>query len=244
MDKGHFMMTEIEHLFSDSVYSLPELDCTEVIEAFFGNESLKGKRVLDAGCRHGEYTNAFKKIGAIPYGIDINASCIEYAKCKYPALENHFICGDICSLSNIDANYFDIIYCVGTMPYLNQSQALKAIKEFQRITKPGGKILLVFQTNKSLLFLLVTKLFNLIPLYIYMKTIVPFLSILMFPFAPLLLGRKVSLSYLKYGVFVSLRSIHYGSPEMLSHYQIKTPNFRGFSAKCNESYLISVGNKR
>ena len=123
-------MSEIEDLFSEPYFINSEDSCIEVITKYFSKEKLEGLKILDAGCRFGEYTSALKKLRAQPTGVDINSQCIKHAIYRYPELAEQFFVADICNMKQISDNEFDIVYCLGTMPYLDKNQVFKAIDEF------------------------------------------------------------------------------------------------------------------
>ncbi|EKD93432.1 MAG: 3-demethylubiquinone-9 3-methyltransferase [uncultured bacterium] len=230
-DHSHFFNHEIE-------------ESKNLIRAYFSPKELEGKNVLDAGCRIGYNSEAFLKEGCrYVKGVDLSAKCIQEAQKLYKKKNIEFSLGNITKLMYQDSE-FDIVFCVGTLPYLHQQDLEKALKEFLRVIKPGGILLLSFQKEKNILIRMATFLANHLPLGFYFK-IIHFAAYLLYPFSKTLIGRQVSVNYIKYDVLLSLRGLHYGTPYAIPvHYRIKTAETEYSSEKMSTTYKIKINERK
>ncbi len=93
-------------------------------------------RVLDIGCGPAVMTKEITDRGFTYDGIDISEVMIGEAKKKFPAAS--FSVG---AVENISApnNAYDVIVAMGLVEYVTDDSA--AIREMQRVLKPGGRLL-------------------------------------------------------------------------------------------------------
>ncbi|TDJ04035.1 MAG: class I SAM-dependent methyltransferase [Deltaproteobacteria bacterium] len=197
-----------------------------LIDHYFPDYNFKNKRVLDTGCRNGGLTNFIFEKGAEVTGIDLNNRAIEKARSLFKG--PNFLVGNILDLDMFENNYFDLIICTGTLPYLNSNEKMRAIEEFNRILRPDGKILLAFQKDKNLLFRSVVGIYNLFPKYIR--------PLLMF-IAPYILKNSDSL-YIKYAIVEGLINIHFGYPDFLNKNEVATTDSRIISSRFSKSFIL------
>lgn len=94
------------------------------------------KKILDQGCGTGEYSLLF---GEKYTGLDYDRNYINDAKKKYPG---KFIIASADKMPFKD-NSFDVVFAVGLHHHLDDFQARKAFKESIRVTKKGGKVIIV-----------------------------------------------------------------------------------------------------
>jgi len=108
--------------------------------ALLGN--VKRKKVLDAGCGSGIYSNLLAKKGAKVSGLELSKEMLDIAKdyCKYYKID--FKQGSIDNIPYKN-NSFDIILSSLVIHYLKNPE--KAFKEFNRVLKKNGT--LVFSTH-------------------------------------------------------------------------------------------------
>ncbi len=98
---------------------------------------LAGKRVLDAGCGTGRYSDVLKDSGAEIVCLDYSYA-IDVAYENLSALPNvHMIQGDILNLPFRD-DLFDFIYSVGVLHHTPSTR--KAFQSLVRKLAPGGRI--------------------------------------------------------------------------------------------------------
>ncbi len=110
------------------------------VERLLGDVS--GKRLLDAGCGEGYLSRYYARKGAIVTGVDISPSLLKFAREESQdiGLDVTYIEEDICHLSSIDDDSFDIV--LSNLVLLNVPCYIDAIKSFNRVLKMGG--ILVF----------------------------------------------------------------------------------------------------
>lgn len=232
------MRAEAEDVFgAEAAFAPTDSERERVVGAYFSPADLRGRRVLDAGCHAGGYAAVFSRLGAVPYGVDLEAGAIEKAKRDHPGFSDHFHQASVCSLGMFPDAFFDVVFCFGVMPYLDPAQTRAALAEFRRVTRPGGKMLLVFQKDKSAPLRAATRLLNLLPLRLY-RALAPVFAAAALPAAPLLIGRRVTFAFMRDGVFMSLRGIHFGVPPGLEAFTVPTPDCGAVSAATSVSCLV------
>lgn len=107
------------------------------IKKFLLKQIPKGaKKILDQGCGTGEYSLLFGKKYT---GVDYDKNYIEHARKIYPGT---FIVGDAAHMPLKDSQ-FDVTFAVGLHHHLTDTQAKKAISESLRVTKRGGKVVII-----------------------------------------------------------------------------------------------------
>ena len=96
----------------------------------------EGEHILDAGCGDGYYSVLIKKVGAVPFGIDISEKMIT-------SLATHGITGQVAALENFDLDIkFDKILCAGAMEFLNSPEA--ALNNFAAHLKDTGTLVILY----------------------------------------------------------------------------------------------------
>jgi demethylmenaquinone methyltransferase/2-methoxy-6-polyprenyl-1,4-benzoquinol methylase len=160
MDKKGIKKTGVKNLFNNisGRYDLTNVFISLGIIKYwrkrFSDKILgKEKAILDACCGTGISTSAIqKKVGrdAKIFGVDFASEMLEIAKNKFAALhpDMTFMGGDVTELEFPD-DYFDLITIV--FGIRNISDRKKALKEFLRAAKPGGRfICMEFNYPKNL----------------------------------------------------------------------------------------------
>lgn len=98
------------------------------------------KSVLEIGCATGKSSlQAYKKT-RMYFGIDSDIRVINFCKKQYHDSNLSFL---LCSAENLlfDSEFFDIVFVPWVLNYIQEKD--KAINEFFRVLKPGGKLVLV-----------------------------------------------------------------------------------------------------
>ena len=98
---------------------------------------LRGKSVLDVGCGKGRGLYLLKGFNIV--GVDPNKNDLNIAKKEN--LNAKFIYGFVPPIKFPD-NSFDNIVCVGVIQHINSKKIPFLIKEFYRVLKPNGKLIL------------------------------------------------------------------------------------------------------
>lgn len=227
--------------FDYSEYQISEKEVKKFVESVFKDKEIKNKTILDAGCRLGEYSNYLAKKGAKSViGIDISKKSIERAKLLNKSKKIKFHAEDIRNLSRLKDSTFDIVFCIGTMPYIPPKEIPKVLKEFTRVTKSNGTVLVLFQKPKGIIGSTARFTANILPLKIWMSIADTFSPVLA-PLASLILKRKISREYLKYGIFLSLRGVYFGIPVKIpGKFKIQTPSCENYSEETTISYKIKI----
>lgn len=117
---------------------------------------------LDAGCGTGYAVGeAARRVNnkGVFYGIDLSSKMIEKAKEHFKGLSNfYFITANVESIP-LESNYFDVIICTNSFHhYYNPG---KALNEFYRLLKKGGKVYILDPTADTLFIKLADKVIKL-----------------------------------------------------------------------------------
>lgn len=105
----------------------------------FARQLVTGLNVLDAACGEG-YGSALLATAALSVtGVDLSESAIAHARGRYSADHLRFMVSDCLELPFED-DEFDCIVSFETLEHLENHQGL--MREFRRVLKPGGFLLL------------------------------------------------------------------------------------------------------
>ncbi|MEE0205826.1 MAG: class I SAM-dependent methyltransferase [Peptococcaceae bacterium] len=126
------------------------VDALETECAFSLFTPAPGMRVLDAGCGTGNFSLKMAALGAHVEGIDLSAPMIGYAREKAAASpyaeQLHFQVADLYELPFPD-EYFDAVLSMAAFEFIHDDQ--RALDEFMRVVKPGGRVLIGTITGDS-----------------------------------------------------------------------------------------------
>ncbi len=100
----------------------------------------KGEKILEAGSGTGNLALEIKKRGAEVIGFDISEEGLNRHKLKDP--EANIILGDLTKKLPFPDNYFNKICSNNTLYAIPIEKRKDVMREFYRISKPGGKILI------------------------------------------------------------------------------------------------------
>ena len=126
------------------------VDALETECAFSLFQPTAGMRVLDAGCGTGNFSLKMAALGATVEGVDLSAPMIGYAKEKAQASsyadQLHFQVGDLYDLPFADES-FDAVLSMAAFEFIHEDW--RALEEFMRVVKPGGRVLIGTITGNS-----------------------------------------------------------------------------------------------
>ena len=105
--------------------------------------------VLDAGCGSGVISGFLGAYGASVLGIDGNREAIRFAASKFEKRNVHFMAGLVDDDLKIE-KLVDKIYCLEVIEHIHYNQAMKMLRSFYNILKPGGRVLLTTPNYRSL----------------------------------------------------------------------------------------------
>ncbi len=95
---------------------------------------LAGKRILDAGCGVGAFSEPWAKANTV-VGVDFSEKSLEFAAAR--GLQT--LSADLTSLP-FGTGSFDLVVCIGVIQLIENYRPVLA--ELARVTKPGGMLLL------------------------------------------------------------------------------------------------------
>lgn len=126
------------------------VDALETECAFGLFQPSPGMRVCDAGCGTGNFSLKMAALGATVEGVDLSETMITYAKEKAAtspfADRLSFQVGDLYKLPFPD-NHFDSVLSMAAFEFIHEDR--RALEEFMRVTKPGGRVLIGTITGNS-----------------------------------------------------------------------------------------------
>lgn len=109
----------------------------------------KNMKVIDFGCGRGELSYQIALTGANVLGMDYSKEAIKIAKTlpkpKKGSLK--FILNKNLKIPKKSSS-IDLIFFIDVLEHLYPKQALQILKEFHRVLKPGGKIILHTAPNR------------------------------------------------------------------------------------------------
>ncbi len=150
----HF--SSISHVYNERNYQLagkrakyPDI----AIRHKYFLEMLQGTsgRVLEVGCGSGQMQLDLARRGYEMYGLDIAAGMVQATRKllreNLPNYKPRLLVGDIEALGFPD-NFFDLVLAAGVIEYLRSDK--KSFREFSRVLKPGGMIILSVRNKVNL----------------------------------------------------------------------------------------------
>ena len=108
------------------------------------------KSVCDAACGFGAYSLAFASNGFQVKSFDISPTAVDFTR---RGLERYGMAVDVKTASILSTGYedaaFDGVIACSVMDHLTAADAEKALAELYRITRPGGLLLVSFDTPEE-----------------------------------------------------------------------------------------------
>jgi len=100
--------------------------------------------ILDAGCGTGEGTSRLSESGLKVFATDLSAAMVEKAIRQY-----HFIHGSVADAVALPfaSGSFDIVLSLGVIEYISAYEG--AVREFRRVLRPGGTLILSIPNRSS-----------------------------------------------------------------------------------------------
>ncbi|MCM8803620.1 MAG: methyltransferase domain-containing protein, partial [Candidatus Omnitrophica bacterium] len=114
----------------------------------------KGEKILEAGCGTGNLAIKIKERGGDVIGLDNCKEALEIYKKKDPNAKT--VLADLREKLPFPDNYFDKIASNNTLYIIPKEKQLDTLKEFYRILKPGGKIIIANPREKSKIYKIYT----------------------------------------------------------------------------------------
>jgi ubiquinone/menaquinone biosynthesis C-methylase UbiE len=111
----------------------------------------RGRDVLEAGCGIGTDAMQFLRAGARYTGVDFSPTALELAerRAEREDAEARFVAGSVAALPFADDS-FDLVYSNGVIHHLPETG--RAIQEFHRVLRPGGKAIVMVYHRGSFNF--------------------------------------------------------------------------------------------
>ncbi|HLC65259.1 MAG TPA: class I SAM-dependent methyltransferase [Candidatus Nanoarchaeia archaeon] len=109
-------------------------------------KKLKGNRVLDAGCGGGRDIKEFIKRGIKVDGIDYSRETIKRCRKVFPQVK--FYVGDLRKM-NLPNREYDGVWACASILNLKKKDIPKALSEFKRVLKKGGKLFVSVKGGKG-----------------------------------------------------------------------------------------------
>jgi ubiquinone/menaquinone biosynthesis C-methylase UbiE len=113
----------------------------ELLETICDELEIKpGEKILEAGCGTGNLAIKIKERGGDVIGLDNCKEALEIYKKKDP--DAKVVLADLRKKLPFPDNYFDKIACNNTLYIIPKEKQIDTLKEFYRVLKAGGKIVL------------------------------------------------------------------------------------------------------
>jgi ubiquinone/menaquinone biosynthesis C-methylase UbiE len=106
--------------------------------------------VLDVPCGLGRHDGALREQGFDVYGIDIESDFIKKARESYPKSKDRYEIGDMRKLPYKSNSFDGVVNLFTSLGCFGEAGSRKAIKEFSRVLKKGGLLVINYRSKESL----------------------------------------------------------------------------------------------
>jgi SAM-dependent methyltransferase len=117
-----------------------------ILRETIGHAPAPDARALDAGCGTGFQTALLAELGWQTHGVDVSAGLLSVARRRRPGAALSL--GSIEALPYPDARFDAIVCCGSTLSFVDDPT--RAVAEFGRVLRPGGRLLLDCEHRPSL----------------------------------------------------------------------------------------------
>lgn len=111
-----------------------------IVDAF----DMKNKAILDVGAAFGAISFGFKMAGAIPYAIDVAPLTVNRA---FKGVR--FLRAMAQDMPCIKDAEIDLVHASYVLNYIPKNDLVAAFKEFKRVLKDGGKVIVIFNNGED-----------------------------------------------------------------------------------------------
>jgi len=102
-----------------------------------------GKKVLDVGCSDGQVMEIIAKKRNDVFGVDLSKNAVEIAKKRGLKVK----VGNLLEIP-FEGSSFDVVFCSHVIEHIFDTN--KALKEFHRVLRKGGKLIIMTENLNSL----------------------------------------------------------------------------------------------
>ena len=135
--RRRFFYDSIADTFDDVMNGYDVTRRLEVVfDEFLAGVDLRGKKVLDAGCGTGRFSERACRRGGAVTSVDIGPRLLQRVRGR---CATDVVCSDVTRLSLPD-DYFDVVISSECIEHTTSPQA--TVSELIRVCKPGGRLII------------------------------------------------------------------------------------------------------